>query len=324
MAGNLFIFNSDNSMIKNQYIKFFKNLVVVITVLFIADQLTGYIMHRLYFNMVAGENYRTTFTMDSTKTDILVLGSSRASHHYVPDQFEDKFKMSFFNAGRDGNFLLYNYAAFKAITKRYSPKLIIFDINPNELIYRKNDYEGLSTLLPYYDNHQEIRDIIELRSPFEKYKLYSAVYPFNSLLIRIIFRNLSKTRDSENKGYLPLYTRMKNAKANNTLKETEGTIDVNKINALIDISATCKKKNINLFFVYSPVFSNSKKSPGSKIIKDIIKSEECHYFDFSNDSIFDNHPEYFQDNIHLNNDGAKAFSKIISNDIDKYINQKIL
>lgn len=313
MVANLYIFNSDNSMKKNQHLKFFIKIVLLLTVLIISDQITGRIIRHLYFNMAAGENYRATFTIDNTKADILVFGSSRANHHYVPEVFEKKFNMTFYNAGRDGCSLLYNYATFKAVTKRYSPKLIIFDLLPNELNYSVNDYERLSNLLPYYFYHPELREVIELISPFEKYKLYSVVYPYNSQLIRIIFRNLLKTKDIDIKGYLPLYNKMKSVNANNGLKNIMCTIDENKITALREIASYCNKNNIKLIFACSPVFSNSQLSSGWKIIEDIAKSENGQYLNFSSDSIFDNHPEYFQDNSHLNDEGAKLYSKIICN-----------
>jgi len=324
MAGSLFIFNSDNSMKKNQYVRFFKKIVIVLTILIIADQVTGRLMRHFYFNMVAGENYRTTFALDSLKSEIIIFGSSRASHHYVPGVFENKFKLTFYNAGRDGNYFLYSYATFKAVTRRYTPKLIIFDLNPNEMIYRKSDYEGLSTLLPYYYYHPELKEIIELRSHFEKYKMFSATYPFNSQLIRIIFRNLSKARDTFNMGYLPLYGKIKNTKTEKALNDTTGVIDKYKIAALNDITTYCKQRNISLIFVCSPVFSKSKESIGSKIAENIANSDQSRYWDFSNDSVFNHHPEYFDDNLHLNDDGAKLFSAIISNDIAKNINRDFI
>jgi len=314
MVVSLSISNFEMAMIKNQYIKFLTRIIIVILVLIIADQLIGRTLRHLYFSQVAGEYYRATYTIDSTKADILVFGSSRASHHYVPEIFEEKLKMSIYNTGRDGNYLLYNYAAFLAVTKRYTPKLVIFDINPIELYYREADYEGLSTLLPYYNDHPELKEIIELRGPFENYKLYSATYPFNSQLIYIGIGNLevSKTKYGSHKGYLPLYGKMKSEPANNSLTETTGTIDTNKVNALTDISTYCKKNKIRLAFTYSPIFNNPTEGIASKIIADIAMANQDKYFNFSNDSIFDNHPEYFKDNVHLNNDGAKIFSKIIS------------
>jgi len=308
-------------MVKNQYFKFLKRISIVIFVIIIADQLIGRTLRHLYFSQVAGEYYRATYTIDSTKADILVFGSSRASHHYVPEIFEEKLKMSFYNTGRDGNRLLYNYATFKAVTKRYSPKLVIFDLNPIELYYREADYEGLSSLLPYNDKHPELKEIIELRGPFEKYKLYSLSYPFNSQLINIGIGNLeiSKTRYVSQKGYLPLQGKMKNATANNALPESNGTIDKNKIDALNSIAVFCKKNNIRLVFAFSPIFNNPKESAASKIIADIALANQGQYFNFKNDSIFDNHPEYFKDNVHMNDEGANIFSKIISDSIYKQV-----
>ena len=298
-------------MKNNQYLKFLKKTVIILTIFTISDQVVGHIFHHLFFNIVAGENYRTTFTIDSTKADILVFGASRANHHYVPDILENELKMEVYNTGRDGNGLLYNYATFKAVTKRYSPKKIIFDIIPQELIYSKVDYERLSSLSPYYNDHQEIREIIELKGPFEKYKMLSEIYPYNSQLIAIVYRNLSKTKDTFNKGYSPLYKKMNTMVADNSKEELIGKIDKNKINALNDIASYCNKNKISLIFVCSPVFSNPKDKLRSKIIEDIALSENSRYFDFSCDSTFDNHPEYFQDNLHLNEDGAKIFSKLI-------------
>jgi|WetSurMetagenome_2_1015567.scaffolds.fasta_scaffold121404_2 hypothetical protein len=325
MVGNLYIFNSETTMIKNHYFRFFIKIIIILIILIVADQITGRVLRHFYFNnLVAGEHYQANFCLYNTNSDILVFGSSRASHHYASGLFEKNLKMSFYNTGRDGNFFLYNYAVFKVITKRYSPKIIIFDINPNELIYRKDDYEKLSTLLPYYQDHPELRDIIKLRGPFEEYKLYSAIYPFNSLLTSIGIESLqiSKTRYTSDKGYLPLYNKMKGIKANNALQKTVGTIDQNKLNALNDIALTCKNKNIRLLLVFSPIYNNSTESPATKIIENIANSENCQYFDFSNDSTYDNHPEYFQDNVHLNDDGAKIFSNILSEKLMEKLNVK--
>ena len=35
--------------------------------------------------------------------DVLIFGSSRAKHHYVPDVIEDSLKVSCYNTGEDGN-----------------------------------------------------------------------------------------------------------------------------------------------------------------------------------------------------------------------------
>jgi len=323
MEDSLFTFNSNLSVIKNQYFIFFKKICIFLFILIVADQITGSILRYFYFKQLAGPYYRATYTIDSTKADILVFGSSRASHSYVPEIFEEKFKMSFFNTGRDGNYLLYNYATFKSVTSRYSPKIIIFDLQPNELYYDSYSYESLSSLLPYYKNHQEIREIIEMRSSFEKLKLLSAIYPFNSLIINIGVSNLelSNTKYSNRKGYLPIYTIMKESKADNALKLVTDKFDFNKIKALKEIAAICKKKNIYLVISYSPIFNNTTSINTTKLIEEITKAYQCQYLDFSNDTTFDSHPKYFETNVHLNDDGAKIYSDILSTIIFKFMNK---
>lgn len=58
------------------------------------------------------------------------MGSSRASHHYVPEIISEKLGMSCFNAGQDGNGIILQYGRWKMLSERYTPKLIIYDINP--------------------------------------------------------------------------------------------------------------------------------------------------------------------------------------------------
>jgi hypothetical protein len=151
---------------ENKFIRFSVNLVLLFLIVFLFDWAGGAILRYFYFSQTSGLGYRTTYSIDSTRANILVFGSSRANHHYVPEVFEDSLKMSFYNTGRDGNFLFYNYAIFKAILKRYTPKILIMDINPDELYYNPDSYDRLSSLLPYYKDHPEIRDIIELRGPY--------------------------------------------------------------------------------------------------------------------------------------------------------------
>ncbi len=119
--------------VKSQFLRFILNLLVVCLMVFIFDRAVGGIIKHFYFKQVAGLYNRTTYAIDSTTADILVFGSSRANHHYVPEVFEDSLKMSFYNTGRDGNFLLYNTAIFKAIIKRHKPKIVILDFNPGDL-----------------------------------------------------------------------------------------------------------------------------------------------------------------------------------------------
>jgi hypothetical protein len=254
--------------LKNQYLRFIINLLILFLIVIILDRTGGAISKHLYFTQVAGANYRSTYSMDSTKADILVFGSSRANHHYVPEIFEDSLKMSFYNTGRDGNFLLYNFAVFKTIIKRYSPKIIILDINADELYYNDQNYDRLSSLLPYYYTHPEIQSIVKLRGPYEKYKFLSAIYPFNSSLLTIITGNLeiNKKRKVDRKGYVPLSNLIK-ATTLIRLKDIPAKLDTTNIAAVKYMSNVCKLKNILLLFVQSPLYAKVTPSASTDLLK---------------------------------------------------------
>ena len=302
--------------------QFFIRFFLIAIIILFCDLAIGTLLKVFYFRQKSGAPFRTTYSIDSTTAEILILGSSRANHHYVPEVFEGSLHNTFYNAGRDGNFILYNSAIFKAITTRYHPKMIIFDINPDEIVYTTNSYERLSNLLPYYHSHPVIRSTVNLRNPLEKIKLISSIYPYNSMLTTIAIGNLeyNKQRKSDNKGYVPINIKMKNERINAVQidsKKADSRIDENKTVALMDIITTCKKQKIMLIFVQSPIFVFNNDSYYNSLFSEMCSENDVSYFDLSNQPIFINHPDYFADRSHLNDEGAKVFSAMLIKKIQR-------
>jgi hypothetical protein len=291
------------------HLKFCLNIIFLLTIVGITDQLIGRILRHYYFKQQSGLYFRTTYAIDSTNADILVFGSSSANHHYVPEVFEDSLHLSFYNTGRDGNFLLFNYAVFKAVVSRYTPKIIIFDIIPNELYYEKSGYDRLFSLLPYYRNHPEIRSIIDLKSSFEKYKLISEIYPFNSSLVTIIMGNmeLNKQRKGDRLGYVPLFGRLRNIEKEK-IEYKDVLPDSNKINALKYIIQYCKTNKTQLIFIQSPAYALVKEIKSGGLVGQMAKENSVEFWDYLNDPEFLSKPDFFQDPGHLNDKGAHYFS----------------
>jgi hypothetical protein len=288
---------------------------LIVCVIFVCDRGIGSALEFFYFREEYGERHRATYDIDSTLADILIFGSSRANHSYVPDIFEERFPNTCYNAGRAGTSILYSYAIFKAITMRYNPRMIIFDIDPEEIEYSATEYDRLSLLLPYYHKHPEIRQIIHLRSLYENIELLSAIYPYNSMILPIAEGNLEfKKRIVDIKGYVPLYNSMKDRNFD-TVKISSCNIDGNKILALKDIISTCKRQNIDLVFIYSPIWRIIIENPCKGIISELCSQNGISYLDISNYETFINNPDYFADKFHLNDQGARVFSTIISDTI---------
>ncbi|WP_315814274.1 hypothetical protein [Paraflavitalea speifideaquila] len=143
-------------------------LSIFVLIIVAGDFLLGQALRYWYFKQQSGLLYRTTYAMDMTNSKALIFGSSRANHHYHPRVIEEGLGLSTYNTGRDGNFILYNTAVLKSTLKRYTPSVIILDLDIFSFNQSPENYDRLSALLPYYKAHEEIRDIVELRSPFEK------------------------------------------------------------------------------------------------------------------------------------------------------------
>lgn len=306
--------------IKNASFKFFLlKFGTFLAILFILDFLSGNILRYYYFKQDNGVEYQTTYSIEKTTADILVFGSSRANHHYQPDVFEEGLNLSFYNAGRDGEYIFYHYAILKSVLKRYSPKIIILDISHSEFMKSQERYDRLSSLLPYYETRPEMRPIIEMKSSWEKIKLLSSIYPFNSSIFTIAVGNtkFNKSRNVAFKGYVPLSKKWNMP----ILKDNDPPnyeIDSAEVSAYKSFIMDCTNSKVKLYVIYSPYFIKfSDKGKSISFAEEIAKNNKIEFLNYANDSNFISNPSLFADPSHLNEIGAKKFSSLIVNDIIK-------
>jgi len=306
--------------IKNNPIEyFFLKFIALLAMVLILDYSIGSIFSYFYFNQESGLQYRTTYSIEKTTADILIFGSSRANHHYDPNVFEKRLNLSSYNVGRDGNFILYHSAVLKGVLKRYSPKVVILDFTYGEFKLNRISYDGLTSLLPYYDGHPEMRSIIELKSRFEKYKLLSHIYPYNSLLFTIAVGNteFNKKRRGDFKGYVPLIQTW-NGPVQIDSSSTKYVIDSIKIKAYESFIQDCIQSKIKLYIVCSPYYTKFDHPDYSvKLGQEIAEKNNIMFYDYAKDSTFTNNPRYFRDVVHMNETGATIFSNMLIDNISK-------
>lgn len=279
----------------------------------------GNILHLFYFRQKTGVLSRVTFAMEKVKTPGLILGSSRASHHYVSDSLSKALGVKFYNAGKDGQSIFYYYAVLQSVLARYEPRIIVLDILNDELDNKQESYDRLAELLPYYKTHPVIGPILKLRGPYEKYKMLSATYPYNSLLLTIGIgnTNFNKDRFAEINGYIPLTGQVKESvKADK--KGTVENIDVNKIDIYTKFLEACKKHNVKLIIAISPSWQNQQVTQSTIIAKQLAQKYNVPFFDYSNNAAYLLKSASFYDSNHLNNSGAIRFT----NDIIPQIKQQ--
>ena len=309
-----------NKLKQNMYLFFCLKLLLLLSIVFLLDFSIGKTLRHFYFKEQTGRQYRATFAIEKTKANILIFGSSRAYHHYVPDIIEDSLKQTCYNTGSPGQFLLYNYATLKAVLKRYSPKLIILDVTAGDLRIERESYDRLSFLLPYYKEHEEIRPIVDLKSPFEKFKLISSIYPFNSTFLMIAGGNSEyfKRRNLEIKGYKPL---MKTWDKTIEIRKYESyKLDSIKIKIFSSFIGDCIHSGTKVIVVCSPSYLKYLQIDNSiSSIKKIAMEQNIQFINYTNDTTFINHSNLFDDPSHLNAKGSELFTRILIGNINKRI-----
>ena len=312
-----------NKIKMNPYFYFCVKFLILFLIVFVLDFFIGSGLRYLYFKQHNGFQFRTTYSLEKTNADILIFGSSRANHHYDTKMLENRLKMSCYNVGRDGTGIFYHTAILKGILKRYTPKIIILDLRRWEFEKENLNYERIALLLPYYKSHPEMQPIVELKSKYEKYKLLSGIYPFNSSMFSILVGNLKRNGATEIKGYLPINGTMKVLPTEKKKEINQGTIDTTQVATYETFIKDCVKAGVELHIFCSPYFSGTEEQDLSiELEKKIAEKHNIQYHDYSYDTAFFNKPLLFADNSHLNQEGAQLFTNIIIDSVEKYRGKK--
>ena len=310
----------DNSFTFNSKISLIYSLILLALLVFIFDYGFGGFLRYLYFHQKGGEAYETTYSISDMSQDIVVLGSSRASRHYVPDVITKYTNMSCYNAGRDAMALNYVEAILRAITSRYKPKLLLLDLTPYMININADEDRLLGALLPYYEDHAEIRPIFSKRGKLERVKMLSQIYPFNSTILVSIKHNLVNSHSQS--GFVPLFKTI----TDREIEIVESASNVNRkpvadvpfhqgnIEALYRIIRIAKDHGIPLVIIVSPFFSvESDRIVYIRKYASIAREQGVLFLDFSADPDFLKVRRLFADKDHLNREGAESFSRKLVN-----------
>ena len=106
---------------------------------------------------------KSSYSVEKVDAECIIIGSSTAVHHYIPEEIERKTGLSTYNCGQDGCFFLYGCCMINSILERYSPKTIIMDLNPGRLLDsdKGDEYQNMRFLSYYYDNDTVIKSFID-------------------------------------------------------------------------------------------------------------------------------------------------------------------
>lgn len=293
-------------------IKFGKRLGILIILLIIMDMMVGKILKPLYLSQKSGSAFKTVYAIENANEPLIILGSSRVYHHYRTQVLEQKLGIKGFNLGRDGAGILYDYAVYNTVCTRSIPKYMILDINMGEFEKPSVTYELLYQLLPHYDKNKYIKEVVNLRSPFESIKAQSSLYRYNSQLFYMVTHHGKEA--NEEKGFLPLYGKMDDPPL--LWGEPEKQLDTLLLHYFEKLIQQAQLNHTKVFVFTSPTLNSYKtESKSIAATRAICNKYNLPYFVYIQDTFYRKHPEYFNDYSHLNIQGATLYSNMVADSI---------
>ena len=293
-------------MKNEEILKFLKSVFIVLCGCVCVDLYVGVVGNRLLRNVpnTTSEIACTNYCMTEATADVVIIGSSRANHHYVSSLIADSLNMTVYNAGRDGMDFIYNSCTLYSIIRRHAPKIVIFDAAEHSLNGKLKD--RITSLSAYYYTDDYVQQTINHVKPYAKMLYASNMIRFNDKLLKIINAYISPPEKLS--GYMPLTPNNRQLPPAETSNETLESIDDEELACLMDIIRWSNEYGFKLIIVDSPRFKLNNQN--YSVIRPICEQNGILCIDNSNLPYFMERPELFNDTAHLNSIGAEIYTQI--------------
>lgn len=290
--------------------KFLLKVLLFIACVVVMDFTFGLFFSFLRTHAKGGSTANCEYIANRATDDIIILGSSRATHHYVPQIIEDSLGMSCYNCGEEGNGVVLAYGRFRMLTSRYKPKLIIYEMTPGyDYGTTEPNNKYLGYLRPYYSKEGINGLFADFDDELSPLKMMSKMYQNTAKLLPNVVDNII-FRDNM-RGYSPLNGQLNPNEVKKAEMEIDHEVDSVKLKYVEQIIVDAKNMNIPIVFMISP--SYGLESDISNYEPEIALCEKYNvpYYSFVNYYPIVRNADCFQDVGHMNNRGAMEYTKML-------------
>ncbi|WP_310377755.1 hypothetical protein [Flavobacterium sp.] len=251
------------------------------------------------------------FNSKAGNYDVIILGSSRANNHFVPELFEKK-GLKTFNFGMSGAHLFEASLLLKLMAERnYKIKTVILEADLG-LCNEKESDAIAAKFLPYIHHSETIKNHFSNQENFNElyYIPFYRYIDFDALIgFREMYHSAIKqpTNILDHQGYHPLIS-----KKQGNMKNDIRALKPIRNKYYEEIKQICKQNKYNLITVMTPMCTNVKGldyfEKANKIYPEIHNLENVVQGD-----------RYFSSCGHMNDAGARMFTKVV---IEKFFGTK--
>ena len=258
------------------------------------------------------------------KSDTIFLGSSRVSSMIIADSIGKNVM----NVASKGKHFYYNSCVIHLMEKykKLPRKVLILNLEAEDIyIENKSDLiDNVFYLKYYYDKVGFIKNRIDSKSPFEKYKFLLSSYKFNGEIFLLATNQLQSICDDTHENYTPLYPTiydsvkvLKGKKIQQKIKYTKFNDEF--LNILQATNLVCRKNNVRLIIIYGPHYYYPKNFEHASFrVKSFCENNHIPYIDFNTKEFtqFKTIDSWF-DIVHLNKKASLLYTKILKEELKK-------
>lgn len=283
--------------------KAFSKLLSFLLLFCLTDILAGCLFTYMQSN---SPSYLPEYIAKDAKEDVIIFGSSKGGSNYNMSLLNDSLEMTCLNCSETGNGIISMYGRYMLLTKRYAPKVIIYDVKPQFDLNENDNSKYTMRLKPFY-KEAGINSIILSTDEKEKFKMHSALYRYNFQFLEIFKDYISQAPFNRSGDNLSRQTMQIIPKASAPI-----TIDYDslKLYYLEELIKDCQLRGIHLVFVVSPEYFYYDSISYAPLIS-LCNNYNIPFIDRSSDVQFVGHSDLFIDSLHMNYWGATKWSEFI-------------
>jgi hypothetical protein len=284
-----------------------KILLTILLLLIVLD----WVYTTVYLHSSNRGKVEKVFNSKTGNYDVVILGSSRANNHFVPELFEKK-GLKTFNYGMSGAHLFEASLMLKLMAERnYKIKTVILEADLG-LCNEKESEAIAAKFLPYIHHSEVIKEHFSKQENFKEL-YYIPFYRYIDFDALIGFREMYNTATGkptnilDHLGYHPL-TSNKTGNMKNDIRALKTT----RNKYYEEIKQVCKANHYNLITVMTPMCSDVKGldyfEKANQIYPEIHNLENVVQGD-----------HYFSSCGHMNDAGARMFTEVV---IERFFGEK--
>lgn len=297
----------------------FTSLLFIIIAMVAVDRGVGRAMQWVNQNTHDLTGPKLKYMVEELDEDVVMLGSSRCSRHYVPSILSDTLGMSVYNAGIDASKNIYShYMALNLILSHHTPKVICLELMDEDCARRPRPFDATSFFAPYIGVSQTADSIFMEAGDYWPYRLCH-LYRYNAKAISNIGGLLISRQQYNDNGYIPIPQPASYPDKIN-ISHTVHSVDTLKLHYLRRFIHQCQNRDIALVFTVSPLYSHAEAGLYD-VLKDVAREYDIPFLDYHTTGLYIDHPEYYKDYLHLWDKGARMFSSVFAQDLKECLSR---